>query len=347
MQKFSKTLKVALISSLISFYPSFGSGLDLIFNIVSSEKRLQKRVPQEDIAIALESAKRMNEIILEAIYQTGVANDKKISPADVREINKYIVKNYYDEWVQLHGDDEKGYETGYHLIQKDGARKKLFGKNAINKVFDSIYHLGYPLYSNRWLANEDGNKNTPVIRVAIWLDKLLKKDMENGSLFNPAVQEVVGETGTGLDKIIDIIYKDKRLHKNVSTGDLREAARCANEMNKILMEAVYAINALEDGKISKDEILRINQYIVENYQDRWAELHGYDGKNGEETGFHRVVHNGGNLKIFRKKAINTVFNGIYHIGFPTPYSNHLANRDGKRSLSFKRAADWLTRLLNQ
>ncbi len=345
MDQFKKTLLFTL-SFLFFLSTAFGSGLDRIFQIVEKEKKLQKRVPQEDIAVALQSARRMNEIILEAIYQTGVANDGKITPADVREINKYIVRNYKDEWAQLHGDDEEGEETGYHLIVNDGAKKKIFGKNAVNRVFDGIYHLGFPTPYKRRLANEDGNKNVSIINVAKWLNRLLKEDIRNGSLYNPAVQEVVGETGTGLDRIIHIIYNDKRLNKNVSTEDLRVAARCANEMNKIIVEAVYATGVIDDGKITKDEILVLNQYIVENYQDEWAQLHG-DDEEGEETGFHRVVNNGGKTKIFGRNAINRVFDGIYHLGIPTPYPRHLANEDGNKNISFKKAARWLTKLLNQ
>ncbi len=342
--------KISIFLSLFIFLSipltAFSSGLDVIFDIVEKDKRLNKRVPEEDIATALEAAKRMNEIILEAVYQTGVANDKKINMADIREINRYIVKHYGNEWPDLHGDDEDGYETGFHLIVNDGAKTKLFGKNAINKVFDGIYHLGFPTPYKRRLANEDGNKNISIKNAAIWLDNLLKEDMENGSLYNPSIQEVVGETGTGLDKVIDIIYRDNRLQKRVATGDLREAARCANEMNKIIVEAVYATGVFDDGVITKDEIWQINDYIVQNYGDRWKELHG-DDENGKETGFHKVVKNGAKTKLFGKNAINKVFDGIYHLGFPSPYPRNLANEDGNKNISVKKAAIWLTNLLNQ
>ena len=44
----------------------------------------------------------------------------------------------------LHGDDEDGEETGFHLVQNDGAKTRLFGdENAIDTVADGIYHLGF------------------------------------------------------------------------------------------------------------------------------------------------------------------------------------------------------------
>jgi len=80
-------------------------------------------------------------------------------------------------WATLHGDDEKrGEETGYHLVQSDGARTFLFGKNAINRVFDGIYHLGFKAHhKGRRLLNEDGNKNASFRMVAYWLDSLLNR----------------------------------------------------------------------------------------------------------------------------------------------------------------------------
>ncbi|RUM58247.1 MAG: hypothetical protein DSY60_02370 [Persephonella sp.] len=335
-----------LITSAIflGFSTTFGSGLDIIDTIVSKEDKLQKKVPKEDIETALNSAHEMNKIIIEAIYRTGVANDERITPADIREINKYILKNYKDEWVILHGDDEENEETGFHLIQKDGAKIKIFGKNAINKVFDGIYHLGFPIVGKR-LTNEDGNKNANIKNVALWLNKLLEEDIKNGDLYNPDVEEIKGETGTGLDKVIDIIFNDKGLQLKCSTGDLREAAKSANEMNKILIEAINAIDALEDKKITKDEIFKINRYIVENYGDVWQKLHGND-EEGKETGFHKVVKNGAKTKLFEKNAINKVFDGIYHLGFPID-KKRLTNEDGNRNVPVKKIAEWLTKLLNE
>ncbi len=342
---FKRIFFLSVLFSLTFSISSFANGLDIIFDLVAKDKRLHKRVSEENISIALESAKRMNEIIFEAVYETGVANDKKITMADIREINRYIVKHYGNQWPDLHGDDEDNYETGFHLIVNNGAKVKLFGKNAINKVFDGIYHLGFPSpYKNR-LANEDGDKNISIKKAAIWLDRLLKRDMKNGNLFNPNIQEVVGETGTGLDKVIHIIYHDHGLQKRVSTGDLREAARCANEMNKIILEAVYATGVFDDGKITKDEIWQLNDYIVQNYGNLWKRLHG-DDEDGKETGFHKVVNDGAKTKLFGKNAINKVFDGIYHLGFPSPYPRNLANEDGNKNVSVKKVSVWLTRLLN-
>ncbi len=320
------------------------SGLDRVISIIRDDKRLNKRVTQEDIEVAINSAKRMNEIILEAIVNKGLANDKKISIADTREINDYIFHNYHDEWVVLHGDDEEDSETGFHRVVNDGAKTKLFGKNAINKIFDSIYHLGFETHLKNRLLNEDGNKNASYKHVAEWLNSLLKDDLASNKLINPAITEITGETDTQLDSVVDIIYNDKGLNKKISTGDMRVGANSANEMNKLIIEAIDVTNAGSSGAFTKNDIKALNSYLVENYSSRWAELHG-DDEEDSETGFHKVQKDGAKTKLFGKNAINRVFDGIYHLGFATPYKNRLVNEDGNKNVSFKRVAEWLTKLL--
>jgi len=319
------------------------SGLNTLTDIIKSDKRLNKRVPAEEIAEAVYSSEQMNALIIEAIIENGLANDGDISKADIRDVNTYLVANYQEEWVQLHGDDDGDEESGFHLVQSDGARTKLFGKNAINKVADSIYHLGFETHHRNRLLNEDGDKNRNFRKVAQWVDSLLTEDLENGRLENAAVEEVVGETGTGLDQIIDLIYNDARLAKRVSTSDIREGSRSANAMNKLLIEAIIATDAASDGSINATDARNINQYLVANYAEEWARLHG-DDEEGEETGFHRVQSDGAKSRLFGKNAINNVADSIYHLGFETS-DNRLRNEDGNKNKRFRRVASWLNLLL--
>jgi hypothetical protein len=94
-------------------------------------------------------------------------------------VNKYLVANSADEWAKWHGDDENNEETGYHKVQSDGATTKLYGKNAINKVFDGIYHLGFATTYKNNLTNEDGAKNVSFKNVTAWLNQLLADDLSN------------------------------------------------------------------------------------------------------------------------------------------------------------------------
>jgi len=338
------TPTIGFAKEIESVTPPSTSGLDKIIDIIQNDKRLNKRVTPEDIQDALNSAKRMNEIILEAIVNTGVANDKKISIADTRELNDYIFHNYYDEWVVLHGDDEADSETGFHKVVNDGARTKLYGKNAINKIFDSIYHLGFETHLKNRLLNEDGNRNASYKKVAIWLDSLLREDLEAGTLSNPNIKEIVGETGTGLDQSISIIYNDRGLQRKISIGDMRIGANSANEMNRLIVESIEATGAGDSGSFTIQNVKDMNAFLVENYATIWAELHGNDEED-EESGYHKVQSDGAKTKLFGKNAINRVFDGIYHLGFTTTYKKRLVNEDGNKNISFKRVAKWLTKLM--
>ncbi|MBU1667896.1 spherulation-specific family 4 protein [bacterium] len=326
--------------------PPTSSGLDKIITIIQEDTRLNRKVDAANIAEALASAKKMNKILLEAIIQTGVANDKKISTADSRELNDYIFHNYTTQWLELHGDDADDEETGFHKVVNDGARTKLFGKNAINKIFDSIYHLGFDSHLKNRLLNEDGNKNTSYKNVAIWLDTLLKEDLESGVLENPDIKELVAETETGLDRVVEIIYNDEGLNRRISIGDMRVGAKSANEMNKLIIESIEATNAGSSGAFTVQNVKDMNSFLVENYADTWAQLHGDDEEEGEETGYHKVQNDGAKTKLFGKNAINRVFDGIYHLGFATPYKNRLVNEDGNKNARFKKVAQWLNQLMS-
>ncbi len=322
-------------------------GLETIINIIQSDSRLNRRVSAENIVDAVACARRMNEIIIEAISQTGAANDNQITTVDTREINDYIFHNYREEWIVIHGDDEdNGEDTGFHKVRGDGARTRLFGKNAINRVADSIYHLGFESHRKNRLLNEDGNNNASYKKVAEWLDELLRHDLETGIYVNPEIREVVGNTGTGLDNTIDIIYNDIGLQKRISLGDIRVGTASANRMNAWIIEAITTVASDRiNGTLTIDDTRNINVYLVENQAEQWAMVHGDDEATGEETGFHKVQSDGAKTRLYGKNAVNKVLDGIYHLGFETPHNNRLLNEDGDKNASFKRVTEWLNRLL--
>ncbi|WP_456380323.1 hypothetical protein [Hydrogenimonas sp.] len=320
--------------------------MDRIVDVILTDRGLLRNVPTEDLRVGAEMADKMNHLILEAIEAKGIANDRKITPADVRSLNTYLVERYESEWAELHGDDEEGEETGYHRVQSDGATTRMFGRNVMNTIADGIYHLGYPTpYKNR-LVNEDGNKNQTFEDVAWWLDTALKKDMEAGKLDNPEVKEVKGETGTSFDKIVDYIYRDEGLQNHVSLDDIREGARCANEMNKLIVEAIRETGVASDHYISVDEVKRLNTYLVDRYAAEWAELHG-DDEEGEETGFHRIQNDGAVDTLEGRNMINNLVDGIYHLGYATPYKDRLVNEDGNKNVSFRNVSYWLNKYLKE
>ncbi len=97
------------------------SGLDRLVDIIYADPGLYRNVPAQEIAKGAANADAMNGLIVEAIKATGVANDHMLNAADLRDVNAYLRANYAAKWVTLHGDDEDSAETGFHLVQNDGA----------------------------------------------------------------------------------------------------------------------------------------------------------------------------------------------------------------------------------
>ncbi|MEE9356060.1 MAG: hypothetical protein V3U75_10770 [Methylococcaceae bacterium] len=161
---------------------------------------------------------------------------------------------------------------------------------------------------------------------------MLREDLEGRGrhLTNPQITEVEGTTGTGLDEVIDIIYTDRGLAKRISTGDMREAAEAADNLNHVVVESINATGASEDG-ISPEEVLAMTDYIVVNRQAEWIEYHGND-EDDIETGYHLVQGDGAKKKLFGRNAINKIFDGIYHLGFGTnDNARRLINEDGNNN----------------
>jgi hypothetical protein len=220
----------------------------------------------------------------------------------------------------------------------------MYGENVMNTIADGIYHLGYKTtYANN-LVNEDGNKNQKFEDVAWWLDISLKEDIKAGKFNNPNFHEVVGETGTTLDKIVPYIYNDEGLLAKVSMEDIREGARCANEMNKLLVTAIKETGVASDNYISTEDAKTLNRYLVDNYASEWAELHG-DDEDDSETGYHKVQNDGAVGRMENRNTINNLADGIYHLGYETNYKNNLVNEDGNKNVTFRSVAYWLNKYL--
>ena len=321
-----------------------GTKLDMIVNVILTDRGLLRRVPTSDLRAGAEAANAMNHLIVEAIKAEGLGNDGELTTADIRTINNYLVENHLERWAELHGDDEDGEETGYHRVQNDGATTRMYADNVMNSIADGIYHLGFETNRKDRLLNEDGNANKRFEKVAWWLDSALKKDLQEGKFNNDEYKEVEGTTGTIFDQMIPYIYNDEGLLLKVSMDDIRAGAAAANGMNELLVEAIKTTGAAEDDYISIDEVKGINQYLVTNYASEWAELHG-DDEDGEETGYHRIQNDGAVGIGYNRNIINNLADGVYHLGFPTDNPNRLKNEDGNNNVSFANVAYWLNKSL--
>jgi Ca2+-binding RTX toxin-like protein len=299
------------------------TGLDRLTDMVMSDSGLSRNIPDSEIVEGADFSNAMADIINEAIVNTRVGEDNKLDADDVRLINAYILKNHADTWAWLHGDDEKGEETGFHLVQNDDATTRMFGKNFVNTVLDGINHLGFEIQGNT-LLNEDGDPNAKISDVADWLNYFYVDQ---------------STTDTRLDYLVDAIKSDEGLSRNTSAKDINGGAHAANEMNKIIIEAIEKTGVAKDQVINVEDVRAINGYIRDNYLEKWVELHG-DDEACEETGFHLVQNDGGNIKYRGDQLINTVADGLYHLGFAIEGDNIL-NEDGNRNASLGDLATWL------
>jgi hypothetical protein len=321
-----------------------GTNLDMFIDVMLTDTGLLRKVPTSDLRAGAQAADGMNHLIVKAIKAEGLGNDGKLTTADIRTINNYIVANDQAKWIEYHGDDENGEETGYHRVQNDGATTRMFADNVMNSIADGIYHLGFTSNNGNRLLNEDGNKNQRFEKVAWWLDEILKEDLEEGKLNNNAFQEVVGTTGTSFDKIVPFIYNDEGLLLKISMEDIRAGAYAANGMNELIVLAMKEVGVADDRYISIDEVRAMNKFLAENHLAEWTELHG-DDEDGEETGYHRIQNDGARGIGFNRNIINNLADGIYHLGFPTDNPNRLQNEDGNNNVSFANVAYWLNKSL--
>ncbi|MCF8216258.1 MAG: hypothetical protein K9I59_05635, partial [Chlorobium sp.] len=311
---------------LTQFYTDHSTtdtGLDRITDMVMADKGLDRNIIDNDIAAGADTADRMNAILDEAIQATGANIDLNISVDDIRAINQYIRDNYLVEWTLLHGDDETNEETGFHLVQNDGATTRTFGKNFVNTVADGIYHLGFEINGNN-ILNEDGTVNATLADLASWVQYFYTDQ---------------STTGTGLDRLTDAVKTDTGLAANTSAKDINAGADAADKLNGLLIEAIQATGVANDDNISAEEIRLINTYIRTNDLAEWLKLHG-DDENDEETGFHLVQNDGANITFRGDNLINTVIDGIYHIGFEIQ-GDTVLNEDGNANATLADLATWL------
>ncbi len=310
-----------------------GTGLDRVPDLIMADKGLDCRISDADIAAGADAANGINHLIVDAIAATGAAADNEISAADLTAMNAYIRGDAarLAQFVELHGDDEGGAETGFHLVQNDGASTKYFGQNLVNTVADGMYHFGFEIENGRFV-NEDGDANATLDDVADWMNYFFVDH---------------STTGTGLDRIVDVVKTDTGLARNTNAGDINDGAKAADAFNHIIVDQVAATNANADGWITAEDLRAMNANIRGDADllAQWTALHG-DDENGEETGFHLVQNDGASTNYFGKNLVNTVADGIYHMGFEIKGDRFL-NEDGDANATLSDVATWLNFFLNE
>jgi hypothetical protein len=320
-----------------------GTGLDYAVQLVGSDLGLATRLTGQAIIDGAAAADGMNQLIVQAVRALGAANDGEITTSDVYEISQYIRERSLSTFTALHGNDEDGVETGYHLVQGDGAITRAFGQNAIDGVLDSIYHIGFAIKDGRFV-NEDGNANALVEDVAFWINSFLALDLEAGTLVNDRVTPAfVGTTGTGLDSLISEITGDDGLNARLSRDQINDGAKAANTMNTLIVEAIRKTGVANDGDLTEQDMYDVNAWLRNNALNEFTAAHG-DDEDGLETGFHLVQGDGQSNYLYGEKAIDTIADGIYHAAFGIQW-DRFANEDGNANARLADVADWLTHLM--
>ncbi|MFN9644255.1 MAG: calcium-binding protein, partial [Cyanobacteriota bacterium] len=308
--------------------------LDRLAESVLADGGLANRIPLAQIKGGAEAANDLSQLILSGLATLPAAtgtDPNRIEVSEVLALNQWIRADQtrFNAFVLHHGDDEGGVETGFHLVQNDGANTRQFGLNLVNTVLDGIFHIGFEVGTDGRFRNEDGDANARVSDVADWLDYYLG---------DPST------TGTGLDRIVDTARWDAGLANSTSASQIRAGLDAANHLNALIVQAVTATGVNLDGWISRGDLHQINQWIQTNRYADFLAFHG-DDEGGEETGFHLIQGDGGNVQAMGKALIDTVADGIYHIGFAIQGDN-LLNEDGNRNAALGDVSSWLNYYLN-
>jgi len=314
-----------------------GTGLDRIVETIVGDPGLADSITWPQIKGGAMAANGLNGLIsagIDALKAAGAADadPTRLSRDEVLWINAWIRANptRYASFSALHGDDENGVETGYHLVQNDGGQTTLFGKNAINTVFDGICHIGFALTADGRFVNEDGNANAKVSDVAEWISYYYG---------DPST------TGTGLDRLTDWMHFDPGLAKRTSATNINDGLAAADGILHLYLDAINATGVNSDGWITKSDLRLINNWIRSHRFNEFIALHGDDEADGTESGFHKIQNNGGSTQFFGKNLINTVADGMFHIGCEIQGDNFL-NEDGNKNQSLGDVSSWVNYFLN-
>ena len=153
-----------------------------------------------------------------------------------------------------------------------------------------------------------------------------------------------GTTGTGLDTIISEILDNPGLNRSISNEDIQGGARAADKLNRLILDAIAEGNLFGDGLIDIEDVKAINAYIRDPAHsaryEKFLDGHGND-EGGEEWGYHLVQNDGGNGYLETRNLINTVIDGVYHIGFEI-IDGRVVNEDGNANASLEELSHWLT-----
>lgn len=198
-------------------------------------------------------------------------------------------------------------------MQNDGAKTKIFGKNAINKVFDGIYHLGFATpYKNR-LVNEDGNKNARFKKIATWLNGLMSDDLANQQedlkILIPlySYPNWYDSENYLWQELIDLQAKYPNAQMvaivNPNNGEFREQ----NSDYKRGIEELVAANIQVVGYVYTQYANRDTQTVIDDIQ-AWSDFYKVEGVSG--IFFDEVSTNAADLPHYTNLSNEAIARGL-------------------------------------
>lgn len=320
-----------------------GTGLDRAITLIADDYGLNMGSSAAAIREGAAAADGMNGLIVSAIKTLGLANDGDISVSDIYSLNSYLRSNSFTKFTALYGRSTNGVETGFQRVSGEGAVTRLFDQAGVDRVLDGIYELAFEI--------RDGHLTSPrnfwgpgVDDVAHWLDTLLAPELAAGTLKNSkADPQAHGTTGTGLDLLIERLVDDIGLNHRISQKEINDAAKAADGMARILIQAIRETGVADDRQIDQMDMVDVNRWIRANKLAEWTTLHG-DDEGPFESGFHTARGDGGREYIFGDLAVDTVADGVFHSGFKIE-GDRFQNEDGDAATRISDASDWISILL--
>jgi len=323
-----------------------GTGLDRLVDIIETDAGVARNVSDSNIEKGADAAAGLNAMIVQGIRALGAANDGTIDAADLRGLGDWVQSNKgrYDTYLQLYGPNNS---KGFQLVQGEDSSKFLFGEDAIDEIADAIYSFGFGSTSGNKILDVDGNPYRSVNLTANWLDKLLT-DQDMKELSNPNGSTVVeGTTGTGLDRIVEIINDDPGLVRNVSSVDIAKASRAVDAMNHMYLDGMKTLGLVNDGKIDKSDVIALDNWVrsdagrLVTYKDLSADwrLVYNKGADIDYVGINDSIH------PHVGHVVNHAFRAIYEIGYGVK-DGFLIGPSGKAEVSARLPAPWFDQLLD-
>lgn len=320
-----------------------GTGLDRAITLIADDYGLNMGSSAAAIREGAAAADGMNGLIVSAIKSLGLANDGEITVSDIYSLNSYLRSNSLTKFTALYGTSKNGVESGFQRVLWEGAATRLFDDAGVDRVLNGVYELAFEI--------KDGHLTSPnnfwgpgVDDIAHWLNSLLAPELAAGTLKNSkADPQAHGTTGTGLDVLIERLVDDIGLNHRISQKEINDAAKSADGMAKILIEAIKATGVADDKQLDQMDMVDVNRWIRANKLAEWTTLHG-DDEGAFESGFHTARGDGGREYIFGDLAVDTVADGVFHTGFKIE-GDRFQNEDGDAATRISDASDWLSILL--